>query len=209
MRTAHVEQGIATGFAALLAIAHLASAAAVVAASPWFKWNELRLSCVAGLLEGYSLYATPESGPILGWIYPPLAALFYLPAALIASPARAVIAGSLIAASCATAPAAWLHFRRSERERFGLPSCWISFAAFGISTTALLALRYSCYAVHADAPALGAVVLACGVLSQWLGAGRGGRPVPTRLGGWAVWRGLAIAQGWRRWPSPASRRCYR
>ena len=153
------------------------------------------MSCVAGLLDGYSLYATLESGPILGWIYPPLAALFYLPAVLIASPARAVVAGSLIAAFCAAAPAAWLHFRRSEREPFGLQSCWISFAAFGISTTVLLALRYSCYAVHADAPALGAVALACGVLSQWLGAGGDGRSVPTRPGDWPAWRGMAIAAG--------------
>jgi hypothetical protein len=185
----------AARFAALLAIAYLASAAAVVASSPWFKWNELRLSCVAGLLEGYSLYATPESGPILGWIYPPLAALFYLPAALIANPARAVVAGSLIAASCATAPAAWLHFRRSERERFGLASCWIAFSTFGIFTTTLLALRYSCYAVHVDAPALGAVALACGVLSEWLGTGRGGRSVAPLRDGWTAWRGLAIAAG--------------
>lgn len=191
MRTAR----FALFFAVILGVAHLASAAALVAASPWFTSNETRLACVAGMLEGYSLYGTLESGPVLAWIYPPLAALFYLPAALIADPNRAVLAGSLISALCVTAPAAWLHFRRSERERFGLTSCWIAFATFGIVTTVVLALRYACFAVHVDAPALGVVAVACGVLGQSLGPGRSQRSPATASGGGGGRRGLVIAAG--------------
>jgi hypothetical protein len=161
-------EAIAIAVAALLAGSYLLAAAASVAAAPWFKWNEVRLACVAGLLDGYSLYATREAGPILSWIYPPIAALPYLPAALLAEPVRVVLAGSVIAALCTIGPAAWLHFSRVERAEFGVALCSVAFSTFGLFTTTVLALEYSSYSSHVDAPTLGAAALACGVLIRWL-----------------------------------------
>jgi len=154
--------------AVLLAGSYLVAAASIIASAPWFKWNEIRLACVAGLLDGYSLYATREVGPILPWIYPPLAAVFYLPAVLFRDPIRVILAGSLTAMACTIAPAAWLHFARVERERFGVAPCWVAFSAFGLFTTTALAPRYSCYWSHVDAPTLGAAAVACGALMRWL-----------------------------------------
>src|SRR6516162_5089349 len=49
-------------------------------------WSGPRLAPAVALLHGYKLYQPPDCGPVNGWIYPPVSALCYLPAAWLGDP---------------------------------------------------------------------------------------------------------------------------
>jgi len=81
-------------------------------------WSAARLAPAMSLWHGYALYSAPGSGPVTGWIYPPLATLAYLPATLIPDPTSAVLAGRCLSLVYFFAPAAWLLMTdRTDRTR--------------------------------------------------------------------------------------------
>src|SRR4051794_25531757 len=68
-------------------------------------WSAAPLAPATGLRYGYALYSPPRSGPVTGWIYPPLATLAYFPATLIPDPTGAVLAGRCLSLVFFFAPA--------------------------------------------------------------------------------------------------------
>jgi hypothetical protein len=59
-------------------------------------WSACRLAPTIGLLHGYPLYSPADHGPINGWLYGPVAALAWIPAALGGSPQPALFIAAAI-----------------------------------------------------------------------------------------------------------------
>jgi hypothetical protein len=59
-------------------------------------WSACRLAPTLGLFHGYPLYSPADSGPINGWLYGPIAALAWAPAALAGSPLPALAIATVI-----------------------------------------------------------------------------------------------------------------
>jgi len=53
-------------------------------------WSACRLAPTIGLFHGYPLYSAADAGPINGWLYGPVAAVAWMPAALADSPLPAL-----------------------------------------------------------------------------------------------------------------------
>ena len=113
--------------------------------------------------HGYDLYHPADTGPVIGWIYPPGSALAYLPATLINDPATALLAGRCLSLFYYYAPVTWLLLSRGGRSRAGR---WLLLITFALLTCYSRPLRYASTEIHADAPALGLAVLAVGLMSR-------------------------------------------
>jgi hypothetical protein len=120
-------------------------------------WDEARLASTAAFLKGYALYYGQDpQGPVLNLIYGPLAALVYLPAALMPHPVPAVFAGKILSALMFLVPAFWFctaaPFGKGRAKTYGLTAFFI------------FAMTPFQFLIHADAPALCFSALACGFL---------------------------------------------
>src|SRR4051812_46691128 len=130
-------------------------------------WSAARLAPAMSLRHGYPLYSPPESGPVTGWIYPPLATLAYLPATLIPNPTFPVLAGRCLSLVYFFAPAAWLLMTdRTDRTHWTGTSGALLFAGFALLSSQSRPLRYCSTEIHADAPALGLAALAAGLMAR-------------------------------------------
>ena len=130
-------------------------------------WSAARLAPAMSLRHGYALYSPPGSGPVTGWIYPPLATLAYLPATLIPDPTSAVLAGRCLSLVYFFAPAAWLLMTdRTDRTRWTGSAVRLLFAGFALLSSQSRPLRYCSTEIHADAPALGLAALAAGLMAR-------------------------------------------
>ncbi len=130
--------------------------------SPFAAWNGDRLAASLGLTHGYRLYYGPDSGPVLSWVYPPLGALVYLPAALARTPTGAIIIGCLLSALLYFGPVAWMLLRNKLKDLHRLVAALALFVCFALVTFDSL-LRYGAVALHVDSPALAFATLACAV----------------------------------------------
>lgn len=127
-------------------------------------WNDARLAPAAGFVRGYDLYYRSGEGPLLGNIYGPLSAVMYAPAALLSTPAAVVSAAVLMTIGFFYCPAFVILLVEARRRKVAaLPTaaCLASFALFALHTSGLADAGFW---IHADAPALAFVAIACGVL---------------------------------------------
>jgi len=162
-----------------------------IAQGPTDGWNAGRLSTSIGLMRGFDIYPTLHEGPILDFMYGPVAALSYAPAALVDSPSSAIWIGVALSFLFAIAPFAWFAARAFEpRERHVAAAAVV---CFGLYCTVDPGLRMAAWSIHADAPALGFSGLACSCLL----VGRG-RPSSRRLFFTAVFAVLAV---WSKQPA--------
>lgn len=130
--------------------------------APSFGWNNARLAPSVALALGYPLYSPPDSGPVLDTIYGPVTALAYLPAAAGGTPTAAMLLGACVSALWYYGPALavfWRFSRGTPRIHWSLPL--LAVPAFGLATAGSAPLAYSAHRIHADAPALGLLALAC------------------------------------------------
>lgn len=132
-----------------------------------FDWNQARLAPLFGLRDGYSLYYSPEQGPITGTVLGPLAYLSYFPSLIANTPVPALLIGSLTASFYYLAPVIWSFlfygpFRRKEGRAMGLFLILI----FVLWTIGIQPLNYSGFHIHADAPAFGLAGAACAWLMR-------------------------------------------
>jgi hypothetical protein len=152
---------IPTGWA-LLALSWTAH----VLFAPNHWWNQARLAPLFGLRYGYSLYYPSDAGPVLDVVYGPIAYLAYFPSLLAHLPIPALLIGSTAASLYYFLPVAWIfmsgQFRRREGRALGL-FLLIIFAFWTISSPPL---QYSCFNIHADAPALGFGAIASALLMR-------------------------------------------
>ncbi|SIO57301.1 hypothetical protein SAMN05444166_5376 [Singulisphaera sp. GP187] len=135
-------------------------------------WNGMRLAPAIGLLHGYRLYYPATEGPINGWIYGPISAVAYLPAALLSNAGGQLLVARGLSLVYYHGPAAWL-LLRSDEGRKGWPGLGevLLFLTFVLLATNSHGLRYSATEVHADAPTLALAALAVALMVR----GGGGR----------------------------------
>jgi hypothetical protein len=121
-------------------------------------WTSFRLGFSAQLVAGIDLYPALGTGPVIGDIYGPFAAVFYLPALLAPTPTLQVLAAQLYTV-------AWvgglLTLACVLRVRHGAVSA-ACVAVLGLA--AMLALPGLCHCltqIHADAPCVVLGVLSC------------------------------------------------
>src|SRR5207237_1064873 len=80
------------------------------------NWSAARLAPAMSEQAGFKLYNPPNSGPALGWIYPPFATLAYRPATWFKNVILAVLAGRSLSLFFYFAPAVWILLSKGGRE---------------------------------------------------------------------------------------------
>ena len=149
---------------ALAVLLALVATADALASAAWQEWNDGRLAPSAALLHGYELYSGDGEGPILGHVYGPISAFYYVPAALLSgTPDVAVMLGSVMSLVAFLLPAALLLRRGAAGAHIpclaGLSGIWL----YIFPTAMFLGPGFN---IHADAPALGFGALACHLVTR-------------------------------------------
>lgn len=144
---------IASGVAIVAALYH-------VALVPESDMSASRVVPAVALARGFPIYAGPDAGPIIDFMYGPVAALAFLPAALATTPSGALAIAALLNVAWFFGPMAWLHRRAVVRRDLG----WVGFVLFVLWVLRDPGLVFSALTIHADAPALGLGALACGLV---------------------------------------------
>lgn len=162
-----------------------ARSAATVLVAPHWAWNGARVVASAALARGLDIYPLPGTESTLSYIYGPVFALAYLPAAILSQPTAAIFGASTLALCYFWVPAIFV----ARATDAPLPMRVLVFACFAAVGFAVPGLRYSATSVHADAPLLG-LLGAASLL--WAEASRQGRTVrafaiPAFLAVLAVW----------------------
>lgn len=125
-------------------------------------WSACRLAPAIGIFHGYPLYTPADSGAINGWLYGPVAALLWTPAALAATPLPALTIAAAIGVVGVLGPL-FLAARSSPGELSG------AFVAFIFGAAAMLQLYPTWYmvsALNSDFAAVGFGLLSCLALSR-------------------------------------------
>jgi len=128
---------------------------------PQVDMNASRVVPSVALAKGYDIYAGPTDGPVIDFMYGPVGALAFLPAALAGTPSGALLIAGLLNVLLFFAPIAWLHL--------GVRAVSRPIALAGLATFALLAaldggLSFSAFTIHVDAPALALCATAAGLV---------------------------------------------
>lgn len=128
--------------------------------APFQGWNSARLATSAAMVRGYDLYSLPGEGPLLGNPYGPIFAFFYIPVALIPTPALAVSLGTLLTVLVYFLPAGWI-LSIESRTRPLMASALTFFCLFTYQSDVL---RGPASGIHPDALALAASTVACALV---------------------------------------------
>jgi hypothetical protein len=143
--------------AALLgAMAFVSQALPPFAILPESEMNASRVTPAVALARGQGVYAGPDHGAVIDFMYGPMAAIAFLPSALASSPSGTLAIAGVLNLIAFFVPMAWL--LASELPR---PVALASFLCFALLVSYDLGLSFSAFTIHADAPALGLCAAAC------------------------------------------------
>jgi hypothetical protein len=122
-----------------------------------------RLTPTIAIAQGHDLYQGAGSGPLLNTIYPPLAYLIFLPAALASTPTGALLIAAVINSGLFFVPLFLLAIHAAKTAEgntnwlsAALACAFIIVAAFSNPITGIIAVK-----IHADAPTIGIGMLSC------------------------------------------------
>ena len=147
----------------LLPLALFATAVAAWAAFrlvPHWNWSAARLATAVRLVHGFPLYSGTDDAAVNGWIYGPVSALAYAPAAFAREPLTALRLAMVLNALYFLLPVAVLfqgHLRQRCTRATGL-----LILAFAVSVMlAPFGQWYGAASLHSDVVATGLGVLSC------------------------------------------------
>jgi hypothetical protein len=123
-----------------------------------WPWSAARLAPTLGLVHGYPLYSAPDAGPINGWLYGPVAALAWLPAALADSPRPALAIAAAINLLFLLGPLLFLCLRGGAAPR---PARLLAFAAVAGAFLLAYPTWYMASVLCSDAVAVGLGLGSC------------------------------------------------
>jgi hypothetical protein len=164
-----------------------------------WPWSAARLAPTLGLVHGYPLYSAPDTGPINGWLYGPVAALAWLPAALADSPRPALAIAAAINLLFLLAPLLVLSVRGGAGS---LPVRLLAFAAVAGAFLLAYPTWYMASVLCSDAVAVGLGLGSCLLLLGREAPGPRGLAAAALLAVLAAWTKqieapLVLAQlGW-------------
>lgn len=130
---------------------------------PHWTWSAARLAAAVRLAQGFPLYSGPDDSLVTGWIYGPVGALAYLPAAFAGEPLTALRLATWLNAFYFLVPAVIVlapYFRAPGSRTTGA-----ALLAFGVGTLlAPYAGWYSAAALNSDVVATTLGILSCTAL---------------------------------------------
>jgi hypothetical protein len=150
-----------------------------------WAWSACRLAPTLAFFKGYPLYTPASAGAINGWLYGPVPALLWAPAALASTPIAALAVASLVSLLVMLVPL-WLVTRGP-----GATEAAPGLAAFVFGACALLSIYPTWYMVsvlNGDFAAVGLGVTSCLLLLR-----AAGPPSRARLATAAL---LAVLAAW-------------
>jgi uncharacterized membrane protein YuzA (DUF378 family) len=133
---------------------------------PGRDWNAARITPSVALKFGYTLYYPANQGPILNTLYAPITAVAYLPAALGNDPTSAIlIAGAINTGSMAFAMLfLLLALKGPEQNTLNRSLRWALWVLGVAAIYSHAGISYAIQSIHADAPAMGMMLVACTLL---------------------------------------------
>lgn len=137
---------------------------------PSHEWCHNRLAVSFALSHGYRHINGFESGPVLTWMYGPMAAIAYLPTTITNSPMVAITFGTILSTFFFFLPILLFSFSISTALKpisfrsLVTPLFIFLLSYFIVVTKFETSLAGSAFGVHADAPSLGLAGTACAVL---------------------------------------------
>lgn len=132
-------------------------------------WNGAKLAPIVAMVKaephGEPLYQDPETGVMTAWIYGPVPALLFLPAAIASRPTGVITIGIAINIFCTLGAALWAHLRAANTaasDRYTKIIALLMFGVFIWMTLTHESLRRAIYIVGPDGPAIG--LAACSIV---------------------------------------------
>jgi hypothetical protein len=156
---------------------------------PFDAWNHNRLVPAFALAHGIKTFGLPDSGPVISWMYGPMAAAAYLPSAIASSADAGILLAGMLSFAFFCGPLVLVMLGATAGAapwRRVFACCAAFFMAFLLSlkSPALVGPQFG---IHVDSPSLGFAGAACALLML---KGRNSRPVP--LAASAVFAVLAV-----------------
>ena len=134
-------------------------------------WSANRLAKLVGMAAGYELYPLPGTGRIDCNMYGPIAELVYAPALLVGTPVEMLGVGMFVSMLLFFVPGV-LVIRQASKDRVSVAAAFAAIVVFLMYTAHNGPLSYVAYLIHADAPAVGLILLAVYFLSRANGSDR-------------------------------------
>jgi hypothetical protein len=167
---------------AVVVLVHLVEA---LARGPILEMNASRVANAVALAMGYNIFPGATEGPLIDFMYGPMFALAYTPAALASSPSGAIWIAILQSFLFVLVPFAWLAFAAPEQRSHLVASAAV--VCLGLLCSYDKALTWATWSVLADAPALAFGGCACACLLS-----RHGAPTNRQMGFVALFAVLAV-----------------
>src|SRR4051812_18303118 len=138
-----------------------------VASAPYWDWNAGKLAPLVAFAQGrpnhYALYQDPHNGVMTAWIYGPIPAFVFGPAALCDRPTPAIMVAVVINAMTVLLPVMWFYWlARRGRGASGADALALCFLLW--VCLAHESVRQVTFMVMPDGPALGFAVSSCAFL---------------------------------------------
>ncbi|MBC8105159.1 MAG: hypothetical protein H7Z14_01100, partial [Anaerolineae bacterium] len=130
-------------------------------------WNGAKLAPIVAMVRaephGEPLYQDPDTGVMTAWIYGPVPALIFLPAAIASRPTGVIFIGIVINILCTLGAALWAHIRAANTTTIPAhqDTKIMALLMFGVLIWISLtheSLRRAIYIVGPDGPAIGFAV---------------------------------------------------
>lgn len=148
------------------AVIMLAVSAERIMFLPFDAWNHNRLVPAFALAHGLKTFGLPDKGPVISWMYGPMAAAAYLPSAIASSPDAGILLAGILSFAFFCGPlilamlgatagaAAWRRF-------FACSAAFFMVFLLCLKSPALVGPQFG---IHVDSPSLGFAGAACALL---------------------------------------------